>query len=60
MPLDKEGRNNLIDEFNIDIRKYGITELFERTNLDYSIEVMRNSRYAKERENWYSLYYIMK
>ena len=60
MPLDKEGRNNLIDEFNIDIRKYGITELFERTNLDYSIEVMRNSRYAKKRENWYSLYYIMK
>ena len=60
LPLDQEGRNNLIDEFNYEIRKYGITELFERTNLDYSIEVMRNSRYAKDRDNWYSLYYIMK
>ena len=59
-PLDSEGRNNRIDEFNFEVRKYGITELFERTNLDFSIEVMRNSRYAKERENWYSLYYIMK
>ena len=60
MPLDAEGRNNRIDEFNIMIRKHGITELFERTNLDYSIEVMKNSRYAKARDNWYSLYYIMK
>ena len=59
-PLDSEGRNNRIDEFNIEVRRYGITELFERTNLDFSIEVMRNSRYAKDRDNWYSLYYIMK
>ena len=60
LPLDRRERNDRIDEFNLDIRKYGITELFERTNLDYSIEVMKNSRYAKERNNWYSLYYIMK
>ena len=60
LPLDAYGRNNRIDIFNYEIRKYGITELFERTNLDYSIEVMRNSLYAKERNDWYSLYYIMK
>ena len=59
-PLDDKSRNNRIDEFNIEIRKQGITELFERTNLDYSIEVMRKSLYAKDRSDWYSLYYIMK
>ena len=60
MTLEDSSRNVLIDKFDNDIRKYGITELFERTNLDYSIEVMKKSRYAKNRENWYSLYYIMK
>lgn len=60
LPLTIENRNKRIDIFNQEIREYGITELFERTNLDYSIEVMRNSQYAKERKDWYSLYYIMK
>lgn len=60
LPLDCKNRNELIDDFNNNIRKVGITELFERTNLDYSIEVMKKSQYAKCRENWYSLYYIMK
>ena len=60
MTLEDSSRNVLIDKFDNDIRKYGITELFERTNLDYSIEVMKKSMYAKERPNWYSLYYIMK
>lgn len=60
MPLNVAERNNLIDEFNLEIRKYGITELMERTNLDFSIEAMKKSQYAKNRDNWYSLYYIMK
>ena len=60
LPLNTEGRNELIDEFSKLVKKHHITELFERTSLEYSIEVMKNSRYAKERPNWYSLYYIMK
>ena len=60
MPLENKERNKLIDKFDDDLRVLGITELFERTNLDYSIQVMKNSLYAKERPNWYSLYYIMK
>ena len=60
LPLDYDGRCELIDEFSKLVKKHHITELFERTSLEYSIEVMKNSRYAKERPNWYSLYYIMK
>ena len=60
MPLDISNRNQLIDQFDNDLRQYQITELFERTNLDYSINIMKNSLYAKERPDWYSLYYIMK
>ena len=60
MPLENKERNKLIDKFDDDLRVLGITELFERTNLDYSIQVMKNSLYAKELPNWYSLYYIMK
>lgn len=60
MPLDVSIRTELIDKFDDDLRKYQITELFERTNLDYSISVMKNSLYAKDRPNWYSLYYLMK
>lgn len=60
MPLNILNRKQLIDKFDEDLREMGITELFERTNLDYSIKVMKNNMYAKERPDWYSLYYIMK
>ena len=60
LPLDFENRNNLIDEFYEKVKKHHITELMERTALEFSINVMKNSRYAKDRPNWYSLYYIMK
>mgnify|MGYP003289046334 CR=1 FL=1 len=60
LPMETLNRSQLIDKFDNDLREYGITELFERTNLDYSINVMKKSLYAKDRPNWYSLYYIMK
>lgn len=60
LPMDSEDRNNLIDEFYEKVKKHHITELMERTSLEFSINVMKNSRYAKDRPNWYSLYYIMK
>ena len=60
LPMDFPNRNKEIDDFYDLVRYLKLTEIFERTNLDYSIEVMRKSRYAKERKNWYSLYYIMR
>ena len=60
LELDFPKRDELIDEFLIEVKEQGITEIFERTDLFYSIEVMKKSRYCKEREGWFSLYYIMK
>lgn len=60
LPLDFEGRDDLIEQFRNKVIKHKVTEIFERTSMDYSIDVMKKSRYAKERPNWYSLYYIMK
>lgn len=60
LPLDYERRNEKIEEFYEKVRSQRITELFERTALEYSIDIMKKSRYCKERNNWYSLYYIMR
>ena len=60
LPIDFENRNNLIDAFYEKVKNQHITEIMERTSLEFSINVMKNSRYAKDRPNWYSLYYIMK
>jgi hypothetical protein len=60
LSLDAQNRNMLIDELYAKVKKHHITELMERTSLEYSINVMKNSSYAKDRPNWYSLYYIMK
>lgn len=60
LPLDTKNRDKMIDEFYKKVRYHKITELFERTSLDFSIEVMKKSRYCKERKDWYSLYYIMR
>lgn len=60
LPLDALDRDKQIDEFYKKVRYQKITELFERTSLDYSINVMKKSRYCKDRKDWYSLYYIMR
>lgn len=60
LPMDYPNRNKLIDEFSFLIKSLGITELFERTELNYSLKIMKESRYCKERPNWYSLYYVMR
>ena len=60
LPLNYPNRNDLIDQFKQKIINLRITEIFERTSLEYSIEVMKKSRFAKERKDWYSLYYIMR
>ena len=60
LPLEAQNRNELINKFYEKLKQHHITEIMERTSLEFSINVMKNSRYAKERPNWYSLYYIMK
>ena len=60
LPLDDSRRNDLFIEFKKKVINNHITELFERTDLYYSFDVIKNSRYALDRPNWYSLYYIMK
>ena len=59
LPLDTKDRDQMIDDFYEMLKYQHITEIFERTKLEYSIDVMKKSRYAKNRENWQSLYYIM-
>lgn len=60
LEMDYSNRNKLIDEFKEKKLKLRITEIFERTELNYSIEIMKESRYAIDRKDWYSLYYIMR
>ena len=60
LPMNYPHRNELIDDFAKRAKKAGITELFERTSFDLSIQMMKQSQYAKDRKNWYSLYYIMR
>ncbi|MBP3647338.1 MAG: DUF4838 domain-containing protein [Clostridia bacterium] len=44
-----EEHSRQVDEFAEDVRRLGITELFERKALDDSFEVLRTSRYVKDR-----------
>lgn len=60
LPMDYPERDKEVEKlFNL-IYELGVTEVFERTSLDFSKKVALQSRYCKDRQNWYSLYYIMK
>ncbi|MEA4831675.1 MAG: DUF4838 domain-containing protein [Oscillospiraceae bacterium] len=59
MELGAPGRDEMIDMFEHLCRKHHITELHERLDLDFSIEVMKKSRYAADRSGMYVLYYRM-
>ena len=59
LDMDVKDRNEMIDDFSEAVKAHHITEIFERTKLEYSIDVMKKSQYAKKRDNWQSLYYIM-
>lgn len=60
MPLDKEGREELIDALYRDVKRHGITEIQERVNLEISFERLRKYPYCRELGESYRLYYIMK
>ena len=53
------GRDELVDTFINDVKKYGITELMERNSIAFSKACMKRSRYTRDREGKYKLYYIM-
>ena len=58
--INKKDRDKEVDKLFSLIKELGVTEIFERTSLEFSENVARKSRYCKDRPNWYSLYYIMK
>ena len=59
MEMDAPGRDEMIDQFIRDAKVFGITELVERTSMAVCREIMKKQRYAADRTDRYSLYYIM-
>jgi hypothetical protein len=51
LPMKAANREALVDAFAVDARKLGITELFERRELQGSFECMKKSRYSKGRKS---------
>ena len=51
LPLDTPGRDELIGAFAQDAKRLGISELFERRNLEGSFRVMKKSRFTRNRED---------
>ena len=49
LPLDAPDRDALIDRFAADVRRLGVTELFERKHLEESFAAMKASRYVTDR-----------
>ena len=60
MPIDNPDRNTLIDKLYEEVKRFGITEIRERRNLDVTFDNLRNSQYLSDRKDEYLLYYIMK
>lgn len=59
MPLENPSREVMIERFSRELRKYGITEIFERRDLQMSIEKMKTSRYCRDRSGLYRVDYRM-
>lgn len=59
MELGAANRDALIDAFIDDVKRFGITEIMERNSLAFSKQCMKESRYTRDREKKYKLYYIM-
>jgi hypothetical protein len=59
LPMDAPNRAERIEEFFKDVKKHGITELFERQSLAVAKHAMLSSMYASDRSLRYSLYYTM-
>ena len=51
LPLDDPERDRKIDFFAADVRRLGVSELFERRDLEGSFLAMKKSRFARNRED---------
>jgi len=56
LPIETSNRNELIDEFYAELRRFRITEIHERCDLAWSINAMKTNDLSGR----YSLYYIMR
>lgn len=59
LPMDAPCRAERIRNFIKDLKKHGITEIFERCSLAVAEQAMLTSMYTSDRSTWYSLYYTM-
>lgn len=57
---DEKKRHKAVDEFAEKIKKHKITEIMERINLYDSFEFMKRGNYARDRNGFYVLYYIVR
>ena len=56
---DAEERARKTDIFASHVRKEGLTEIMERVELGLSFTFMKRSRYARARDDYYCMYYIV-
>lgn len=56
---DDGERARKTDIFASHVKEAGLTEIMERVELGLSFEFMKRSRYARERSDYYCLYYIV-
>lgn len=59
LPMDAPYRTEKIKNFMKDLKKHGITEIFERTSLAAAEYALLTSTYTSDRSKVYSLYYTM-
>ena len=59
LPMDAPYRTEKIRNFMKDLKRHGITEIFERCSLAAAEYAMVNSMYASDRSACYSLYYTL-
>lgn len=59
LPMDAPARKERIERFFEDLKKHGITEIFERQSLEAAKSSMLKSRYTSDRSACYLLYYTM-
>ena len=57
---DNDLRCKAVDEFAKKVKKFKLTEIMERIDLELSFEFMKRAPYARNRDGKYTVYYLMK
>ena len=57
---DEQNREKAVDLFSKKVVEHKLTEIMERTNLYDSFDYMKKSKYSRDRDGRYNLYYIIK